>query len=364
MLAAGGLAAAPASASIPGTFLTHESAAIPGSNGSYALGSMTKGSKSVTAVVRYGIGKASTSAIHNTAVLSTIAAGSKTAVWVGGYSYSANAYHPVILKRAGSKWSNVALPALGLNASITAMSASSANNAWAVGNLPSTNGETSVVLHWNGKKWTAVNTTEPTGTLFSAVSTSGPTNAWAVAQSGVVHWNGKTWSPSNQRFVATQLSITTSGANQAWMIGTMTGSNGLSQPYSARYNGKKWVKVKTPKYYTSTLLNVAMHGKSVWAVGDFVKSRTSSSETPLLLHSTGTSWHRVSVPKEGSGGDMSTVAATSSSRATIMGQYLVGKGCTAKSHFLVYTVHGSKVKRASTRIDMAGTPAVRNAPDC
>jgi hypothetical protein len=365
-LVAGGFVASPAVASIPTTFSPIQAAAVPGSNASYVLGETLSATKTATAVAHYGAGKPSVSIVHTGAVISAIAAGSKSAVWLGGSEYANAAYSAVILKRSGSKWSSVKLPALGTDPSIKAMAASSANNAWAVGELPSTNGINEDVLHWNGKSWTAVNTGEPTGTQFTAVSTSSPDNAWAIAQTGLVHWNGKTWSISKGTFTGSLQAITTSSANRAWAVGVQTTSSDRSVAYSVRFTGKKWVSVKTPKFYLSQLLGVSMHGTSVWAVGTYQKSRTSTSQLPYLLHATGSSWHQVSVPKDGNGGQLQTISAGSSSSATAMGRYYTGKLCQTKTHFLVISVHGSKAKRASARaIDgMAATPDVSSIPDC
>jgi hypothetical protein len=363
-LAAGGLGASPAAASIPASFSAQQAAAVPGTNASYVLGELISASKATTAVLRYGAGKPSTSVVRTTDVLATIAAGSSAAVWLGGYKYADNVSSAVVLKRSGKKWSNVTLPALGANASIKSMAASAANNVWAVGQLPSTDGETEDVLHWDGKSWTALNTGTPSNEQLYAVSTSSPNNVWVIAQVGLMHWDGKAWSISQPTLTGTLTAIATSSSNRVWAAGQKTLANGRSTGYSVRFTGQKWVEVKTPTFYMSQLLTLSMRGTSVWAVGYYQKSRTSVSQTPYVLHSTGSSWRRVSVPKAGTGGQLQTVTSGSGTKATAMGRYFTGKGCDAKAHFLVISIHGSKAKRASTNDRMGATHRTRRAPAC
>jgi hypothetical protein len=91
------------------------------------------------------------------------------------------------------------------NSFFTAVSASGPDEAWAVGTYEDKNAlEHPLAEHWNGTAWTRMSLPVPTGqqATLGGVDDLGPDNTWAVGLSTgsagqltlIEHWNGKTWS--------------------------------------------------------------------------------------------------------------------------------------------------------------------------
>src|SRR6185437_1454969 len=82
----------------------------------------------------------------------------------------------------------------------------------------------------NGHHWTRVKTPNPGGpgvdSSLSAVTATGPSNAWAVGSSGtgslILRWNGRAWtqvpSPS-QEAISQFLGVAAVSASNAWAVG-------------------------------------------------------------------------------------------------------------------------------------------------
>jgi hypothetical protein len=90
---------------------------------------------------------------------------------------------PLILRRHGGRWSQVAAPKMaGSIVQLNAVSARAVNDVWAVGSVQGVSGPmTPLILHWDGVRWLQV--AAPAGSLgntLTAVSALGAGEVWAV----------------------------------------------------------------------------------------------------------------------------------------------------------------------------------------
>jgi hypothetical protein len=216
-------------------------------------------------------------------LLRGFAAASPKAVWAFGARQIPHDIQdlPAIWRLSGKKWVRAKLPAMQNGvAAVTSMSASSPTNAWAVGSLYALQPGVQYALHWNGKKWVGV----PEPAPFTEVSTLGPKDAWAVAQTSIYHWDGATWS-----LVTTAASnvifndIAMSSPRLGYAVGAAsTDELTVYTPVMMRFNGKKWTKVSLKRFpHKMSLTKVAVHGKSAWTLG------VTSTNHALILHTSG-----------------------------------------------------------------------------
>ena len=278
--------------------------------------------------------------------LSTVAVGSKSAVWVGGdVQYKKTIQDlPAIWRLKGKRFVRAKLPNMENGvASITSISASSARNAWAVGGAYVLPAGTLAAFHWNGKTWSTVPMPEPSFDQTPvSVSTSSTTNAWATDGSNLFHWNGKLWTTDGTAAAGVQLSsVATSGPKLAYAVGFLSKSTGGYSTVIMRFNGTSWTTLKLAKGTAGdSLRQVSIVGKSAWAVGTYnnVKADTSS---PAMLHTTGGQWK--SQKTEGAKYILSSVSAASAKRAYAVGTYLHGTTYRVAYTFLdVYNGHSWK----------------------
>jgi hypothetical protein len=275
-------------------------------------------------------------------LINTVAAGSASSVWLGGArQVSCQAGQlvstaPVIWRLKGSKFVAAKLPKLDKanSSGVASISATSATNAWAVGGLYPGATAAQVAFHWNGKAWSAVTIPTAYAQGLYDVSTSGPSNAWALqsdystSEDSLVHWNGKAWTVTRTEPVGISLSsVATSSAKLAYAVGfRFDPTTGVTnKAIVLKYNGKTWSSVKVPKAAAHAGLSaVAMHGHSVWVIG------STASGRPVLLHSTGGSWKAVKSP--GSGYQLLAVSSASSSHAFAVGEHRSGQSGTSTTY--------------------------------
>jgi hypothetical protein len=268
--------------------------------------------------------------------LGGIAAGSAKVVWADGASEGNSLIvRPLLDQWHGKTFKPVKLPA-HLTGSFAAIAASSASNAWAVGSDLFI-GSKLVDLHWNGKKWSAV-VVSATDTL-TAVSTSGPRNAWAISGETLVHWNGKKWANSIDVPASVTLrAIATSSSRHAYAVGyTTNATTMLEKPYILRYNGHKWSRVAAPRPYRSVgLLSVTMHGSAAWAVAQ--ADNASDLQRAVILHTVGGKWKVQKSPVHGLG-SLVAVSAESASRVYVVGNWRPDVDSFPETAFAIYNGH-------------------------
>jgi hypothetical protein len=228
--------------------------------------------------------------------LNGISAVSRSDIWAVGSSSSG----PLILHFNGTKW--VTVPLAGDEEhQLMAVSAISANNAWAVGD--DLNNQSGLTAHWNGQKWSWVPSPNPRRfNDLSGVATVSKDSAWAVGDATgtpkLMHWNGEKWSeePSPQITGTTNAffnAISAAPDGSLWAVGQKTVKNGMGflidQTLTARWTGKKWVIVSSPKVGPagSVLSGVYVaSADSAWAVGHSENTEAAAG----ILHWNGKNW--------------------------------------------------------------------------
>lgn len=231
---------------------------------------------------------------------------------------------PLALHFDGSKWVEIATPALGASrAWLTAVTSVASNDIWAVGTANSS-GSTALlplVEHWDGVSWKVVASPTPTPTSSSALlgaAATSPTNVWAVGSGGgrtlVERWQGAAWTivpsadvPPQQpgaAVVDTLTSVTAISSTNAWAVGhafdTVSGSGLTNRTVVEHWNGTKWSLVSAPSVEQHPqLTGVAAVGASdIWAVGSGWHDVATGVpvQHPILLHYNGASWSSVTPP--------------------------------------------------------------------
>jgi hypothetical protein len=188
--------------------------------------------------------------------------------------------------------------------SLSGVTSSSPSDAWAVGQYSTSSGLAALLLHWDGTSWMQVTVPLPSGTVISGlsgVSADSPTDAWAVGNyetsSGaggplILHWNGTTWtqvaSPAAGLFGVTAVS-----PSDAWAVGTDS-VNVVPHTAILHWNGTAWATVPSPNpggANGDALYGIGADGTAdAWAVGTHQNSSTAYFN--LILHWNGTTWTR------------------------------------------------------------------------
>jgi hypothetical protein len=241
--------------------------------------------------------------------IDAVAAGSSKEVWLGGGRQVVGIQEvPAIWRWTGKRFVGVKLPAMEDGAvAITSISASSPTNAWAAGSTTLTPSGTDVAFHWNGKRWSAF----PIPFDFTAVSTSGPDNAWGFAGDYFMHWNGKAWAADGMASTDVSIyDIATSSSKLAYAVG----ENTATSPYRSvilKFNGSSWSTATLGKGLGHLqLLRIAMHRTSAWAEG--------TGTHQIVLHSSGGAFtHETTF---GTSDDILGLAAASGTRAYAVGR--------------------------------------------
>lgn len=259
--------------------------------------------------------------------LSGVSAVSGTDAWAVGY-YGIGAQgsgddNTLTLRWNGTSWAKVASPnpLPGQTNQLSGVYARAANDVWAVGDDSSASTPlATLILHWTGTKWIQVPSPDPgaTGNELTAVSADSATDAWAVgtilASGGVtdtliLHWNGKSWSqvssPTPVNSYLNLAGVSAISASNAWAVGTYY--NNTTNTYDSltlHWNGSSWSQVASPNPDATgenRLNAVSADGANdVWAVGSLCSTVSGlcafSDESTLILHWNGTKWAKVTSP--------------------------------------------------------------------
>jgi hypothetical protein len=259
--------------------------------------------------------------------LSGVSAVSGTDAWAAGY-YGVGAQgsgedNTLTLRWNGTSWTKVASPnpLPGQTNQLSGVYARAANDVWAVGDdSSSTKPLATLILHWTGAKWNQVASPDPgaAGNELTAVSADSATDAWAVgtilASGGVtdtliLHWNGKSWSqvssPTPVNSYLNLAGVSAISASDAWAVGTYY--NNTTNTYDTlilHWNGSRWSKVSSPDPDATgenRLNAVSADGANdVWAVGTLCSVVSGqcafSDESTLILHWNGAKWAKVTSP--------------------------------------------------------------------
>jgi hypothetical protein len=263
--------------------------------------------------------------------LYALAAGSKSTIWLGGarqvggnttagiqgiptiWRWKSGAFHPM---KIGALYH-------GADA-VSSISASGPDNAWAVGAIYDSVTADPVSLHWNGKKWSQVPV--PTGEALLSVTTSGAHDAWAVdAGSNLLRWNGTAWT------------LVMAGVNVGTVVEgpgkTLYGIDRATPSASLqKFNGTAWSAVSFgKKTKVRGVYALSIHGRSIWVMG------VHGTRT-VVVHSDGGKWSTQFEPK--SKFRPSAISAHSASSATLVGEIYHVSENTASPYAAATNGHG------------------------
>jgi hypothetical protein len=184
---------------------------------------------------------------------------------------------------------------------ITAVTASGPDNAWAVGNFWDAKGRPhGQLLHWDGSRWRLVSYPDQRVHLISAAYALTATDAWfSVYGSGngeLLHWSNGRWSAMS--LPANLQNIDVISDRNIWAVGGMLphcdGGPGDSRgcTVTSHWNGSAWTSYPLGAF--EGVRFGASSSSDVWAVGDsFVRViRDSPSFVPYVFHWTGSAWKR------------------------------------------------------------------------
>ena len=187
----------------------------------------------------------------------------------------------------------------GRNGSLMAVSTSSPTDAWAVGIRGSDypNGFKSLTEHWDGHHWVRIHTPSPGDeTVLGAVADVSPTDAWAggffydtAFHTIMLHWDGTTWTRVTAPDVGQVRSFAVVSADDIWATGTNEyGVGGFVE----HWDGSAWTLVTTPVAgFGDTFTGIsATSPTDAWVVGYAYRSASRERQMTLTEHWDGTSW--------------------------------------------------------------------------
>ncbi len=239
-------------------------------------------SLTATAMAATGWTVSRTPATTTNAVIYGAAARSDSDAWAVGTAFGtggAASPPPIAYHWNGSGWALTATASLnGVAGGLVAVSSSDPTDAWAVGftRAQGYRGRNSLAEHWNGAAWSVVAGVNLGG--LAGVADLGPTNAWAVSSTGMVeHWDGVAWTavsvpqPNPANTVGNRVtSMSASGPSNIWAVGTFTTPSWTDAPYSIHYDGTGWSVVSVPVPPTGSVALSAVTTTApsgAWAVG-------------------------------------------------------------------------------------------------
>ena len=369
-------AATPASASL------NEVSVAPGTRDAWAVGGAGSSVLGGSWVLRLHGGKwqVVTAAKAATSRFDDVAAASDKEIWIAGFVQSTPPVTTPLLERsAGGSFRAVNLPT-HVDGALVSVSASSTKNAWAVGYLGQAEAASpklsALALRWNGRAWKKVPVlTGRRGFQLTAVSSSSPDNAWAIAANNttgstlLLRWTGTRWatSPYTAPTGAVLNGIATSSGSDTWVVGYTSTTKGVDT-YAARWNGSRWTTVPTPQSHAfSMLLGVSAIGKNAWAVGEELVKASTGRMDPLIIRFTAGAWQRQKTPNPaGQPADgqsaLTGVSAVAPSFGVAVGYYFLDGGSCGPVGPEAASYQGRSWK-ASSLPKPPGTSAMF-APDC
>jgi hypothetical protein len=272
---------------------------------------------------------------------------------------------PVIDSWNGTSWSQATVPApSGYVADLTAVSASGASDAWAVGyTTPDLVSATPWAMHWNGSTWSTEGSATAaliSGSQLTGVADISPTDAYAISYnpvdslSQVIHWNGSTWSvvavpqpgttetaPYDLYDVTSLTAISADGPDDVWAVGGyFPQGTSLLKPYALHFNGTTWSVATLPQVSGASRTAqyefgsvVANSPTDVWAVGETYQSPVTSAasataSSTLIEHWNGTAWSVVPSPSPGTRANLTGVATSNAANDVSAVGYYTPAGAT------------------------------------
>jgi hypothetical protein len=228
---------------------------------------------------------------------------------------------------------------------LTSISAPSAVDAWATGFtvLPTDFGVSAFIRHWTGKTWRAVSLPPRLARAWSAgspilaqIGSSSAANVWLFNGIGsgraqYLRLKGTRWSmgtlPGAGGSGGEAVLITSAkvfSPTDVWAFGVTLrfGPRGITSPYAAHFDGRRWSTVPVPGMGAITAVS-AVSPKDLWAVvGSITTQRIAPAATPAVLQWTARlGWRAAPVqPKLPGGAQLSSVLAARGGRLWIGGE--------------------------------------------
>lgn len=236
-------------------------------------------------------------------------------VWaVGRYEPQGGGSLTLILHWDGTSWSIVPSPNPATYNGLYAVAAVSANDVWAVGYYYS-GPQRTLIEHWDGTSWSIVpspNVGASNNLLGAVTAVPNSQTAWAVGfyyrttdglpSTLIQRWDGTAWSVVPSPDGSAQGSnllfgVSSTGANDAWAVGTYQVNNTVFLPLTEHWDGTSWQVVPSPPLSSSyTELNsvFSISVNNVWAVGSYFND--NAARLTLAQHWDGTSWQVFDTP--------------------------------------------------------------------
>jgi hypothetical protein len=261
-------------------------------------------------------------------------------VWAVGAVYlpTNGTQHDLVFQYDGTAWRTISKTGLPGNETLRAVDAVSTTDVWVAGYRSAGIAVYStMVAHWNGTSWTQEST--PNGNpggfnnLYGVAAAGG--TVWAVGnyvdpnsssnrRKLILQRTGGTWHVAAAPTTATYetlAAVDATGQSDAWAVGSATSDiQSVPQvPLVLRWNGTSWASMTLPAPAGTSLAGVdARTPNDVWAVGS--SSSSDGSSQPYVAHFNGVSWSHVTTPTLSGGGQLTDVAALSSSTVVAVGR--------------------------------------------
>lgn len=218
------------------------------------------------------VGLPSTSHLGSEPVLRGVAAVPGGDFWVAGYvttGYPTD-YMPLVMRRDGGGWTDVATPALrpqreypygprgGFGEAVLALAE---HDVWVIGTAAgygdATATSVALALHWDGSSWADVEVPIVGNRSNHLVAVSGVAgdDVWAVGEwrsvggtykALIQHWDGSAWShvPHPAESIAQTFldDVAAAASNDVWALGSIN----YSQPLLMHFDGSEWSIVQGP----------------------------------------------------------------------------------------------------------------------
>ena len=270
---------------------------------------------------------------------------------VGSSSAASSASKTLIERWNGSKWSVVASPNHGRDASdLASVSCTSSTSCFAVGSYKAGSSPKTLIERWNGSKWSIIPSpnrapsahVKTRSSRLESVSCATATSCFAVGYDAndttgpfrlptntlVERWNGSTWSivssPNPGQNLNILHAVSCPSTNTCFAVGEFYtfGIGQLdSQSLVARWNGTAWTRVVNagPNPASANPLNgiSCSSPTSCFAVGNAYSSQWSTFVKMLA----GASWSNMPSPnaEDGSSSHLQAVSCSSEARCYAVG---------------------------------------------
>jgi hypothetical protein len=186
---------------------------------------------------------------------------------------------------------------------ITAVSATGPDNAWAIG-LNRRHGSAGLLLHWNGSRWQPMRYPGEAADLPIAIFALSATDFWLFVQNSdqALHWSNGQWSELDMPAGGYPMAVL--GDNDIWVEGgssrncDYSSDRGRGCSATSHWNGTGWA---TYPLAAQTIVSVSASSPSdLWLVGEsYAKTKPAphhfgvvTTTLPYVYRWTGSAWHR------------------------------------------------------------------------